>query len=442
MKKITLLLIVTTIILFIEKSFAQSTPIGGPILCGNVYTSTSEPKRYIINNEWDINVSSCGVFNVEFSVDPSPEGNYYYSEGDNKDYKVYITDTNGNQLASKNLNSKDWVSKSGGTNRDTRYDYRVNFDLSNYSGELKDLIVNVNHIKTNACVSYGTELVTFIFTRPSLSTFGTGDLCRITNNDPDNDGVTDNDNCPNTYNPDQADSDNDGIGDACDSIDNNLKPDLTSDKADIIINSECTSCQSQLSNLGSGRHIMSRFGGGGINMSILVRNIGNANASSSKINYYLSVDSNLNSGDYKFPTSTNVSSLGSNSGTAVGTTIFGSDVSSSLPYQNYTLIIKIDGDDQITESNEGNNIYKVPVTYRYQANKPGGGIKPPGPIEEGFKATSRPYIASIYNFYGELIGHIKVKNKIEEINSLKAMGLKGLFIIRTNNSSRKVHISD
>ena len=46
---------------------------------------------------------------------------------------------------------------------------------------------------------------------------GIGDVCDdIT--DSDNDGIPDDqDNCPTTYNPDQTDSDNDGIGDVCDS---------------------------------------------------------------------------------------------------------------------------------------------------------------------------------------------------------------------------------
>ncbi|WP_223032557.1 choice-of-anchor B family protein [Hanstruepera marina] len=53
---------------------------------------------------------------------------------------------------------------------------------------------------------------------------GIGDICDPTNDtDSDNDGVpNDVDNCPNTPNPDQLDSDNDGIGDACQN-----NPDLT-----------------------------------------------------------------------------------------------------------------------------------------------------------------------------------------------------------------------
>jgi hypothetical protein len=46
---------------------------------------------------------------------------------------------------------------------------------------------------------------------------GTGDACEATGPDADNDGVPDSaDNCPNTPNTDQADGDGDNVGDACD----------------------------------------------------------------------------------------------------------------------------------------------------------------------------------------------------------------------------------
>ncbi len=52
---------------------------------------------------------------------------------------------------------------------------------------------------------------------------GIGDACDDTNNnDIDGDGINNNqDNCPTVSNPNQADSDNDGIGDACDDTDDN-----------------------------------------------------------------------------------------------------------------------------------------------------------------------------------------------------------------------------
>lgn len=258
------------------------------------------------------------------------------------------------------------------------------------------------------------------------------------NSDSDSDGINDDvDNCPSTPNPDQAHSDNDGIGDACDPVDdNNTKPDLTSKKQDIFVYSACNSCPSQLGSLGSSRHILNRIGSMTIDM--YVQNLGNASASGFKVNYYLSVDSNLG-GDFQFPNSYNISGLSQNSEKFTSITLSGFDVLSNLPFQNYTLIIKIDGDNQVTESKENNNIFKIPVKYQYSSNREG----PIKPIEEdGFKTSNLPYDVSIYNFYGELVLQTKAKNKSDEIDMIKNSGLKGLYIIKTNNNkSRKVLIS-
>ncbi len=53
----------------------------------------------------------------------------------------------------------------------------------------------------------------------------------------DNDGLIDDDNCPNNYNPNQEDSDNDGLGDVCDDCDDmtgDVNDDLIIDILDIV----------------------------------------------------------------------------------------------------------------------------------------------------------------------------------------------------------------
>jgi predicted acyl esterase len=63
---------------------------------------------------------------------------------------------------------------------------------------------------------------------------GVGDACDSTNDDSDGDGVSNtNDNCPSTSNPAQTDTDNDGIGDACDpSNDNDVDGDGVANASD------------------------------------------------------------------------------------------------------------------------------------------------------------------------------------------------------------------
>ncbi|MBN2817734.1 MAG: T9SS type A sorting domain-containing protein [Bacteroidales bacterium] len=73
-------------------------------------------------------------------------------------------------------------------------------------------------VLTEPILTDGTEITTFNFTK---GTDGWDPLPNlIATEDSDNDGVVDlTDNCIDTYNPDQADMDNDGIGDVCDDSD-------------------------------------------------------------------------------------------------------------------------------------------------------------------------------------------------------------------------------
>ena len=64
----------------------------------------------------------------------------------------------------------------------------------------------------------------------------------ILNGDDDNDGVrNEDDNCPTTFNPDQADSDNDGVGDACEPPTPTPEPQPTDLWGDVDCNGEVSS---------------------------------------------------------------------------------------------------------------------------------------------------------------------------------------------------------
>lgn len=199
---------------------------------------------------------------------------------------------------------------------------------------------------------------------------GIGDAC---DNDRDGDGIlNDNDNCPDNPNANQLDTNNNGIGDACETV-TPSKPDLTTANNQVFISSECSNCPSNLSQLGSGRHIISKDAGI-LNLSFLVGNITSGNSMNSVVKYYFSTNSVIDSADILITSGSSnnakqtlIPSLNGNSAFLADETIFGSDLE-GIPFGNYNLIVLLDADLNIDEENEGNNTFIIPIRFRQSAN--------------------------------------------------------------------------
>ncbi|RKF04078.1 thrombospondin type 3 repeat-containing protein [Tenacibaculum lutimaris] len=269
--------------------------------------------------------------------------------------------------------------------------------------------------------------------------------------DDDKDGIENsNDNCPNTSNANQNDIDNDGIGDACDSQDNrdsdgdgvqnwqdncpnqagpssnngcpignpDLKPSY------ITIYSECTSCSSNLDNLGSNRHIVSRNGGILSLQQIIIDNIGEANSSSTKINFYTSINGKtLDDSDYKLTLRNpiNIPSISKNGYTVTSTTIFGDEIKigedyNDVLYGNYYIIGEI---ENINESNVDNNTFVIPIYFREYMSK-----------------TSTQL--TIHDVNGNKINETTVNSKTQEVNIIKSLP-EGFYFIDKDGKKSKIY---
>ena len=310
-----------------------------------------------------------------------------------------------------------------------RYEFTANVDNSLQGNYIKATCERTTYI--------GTSLR---FPRGKFYSINYDWCIPYTVKDRDGDGVPDSsDNCPDKPNANQADSDDDGIGDVCDTTDN--KPDLTTNKNEVLITSECNTCSLQLSNLGTGRHLLS-FNNGIMNIEFVVNNIGNALSNPTKANYYLSTNGTIETEyDVKINVTTSISSIQAGNWKKFEQTIFGTDFG-YIPFQNWNLIIDLDGDESNTESNEDNNTIIIPVRYRNDAFS----IKPPIlPPLDYYKNTLNKtsdvthYDLYIYNFYGQLIGKFEIKNENNK-NELISKLPKGLYILNSVNGNSKIYV--
>jgi len=293
-------------------------------------------------------------------------------------------------------------------------------------------------------------------------------ICPI---DTDSDGVEDSqDNCPNNANANQADLDNDGLGDACDSQDNRDSdgdgvqnyqdtcptqagpssnngcpipvgnPDLTIEEVTIF--SQCSNCSPQLSTLGSRRHVIGAQSM--IIQEIRVKNIGNAPSVSTKISAYISNNSTL-SNDDALITDTNLNVININGLGFSSLGIFRTDTAiQNYANGNYFILLKVDDPNINTESNEINNLKSIPITLKSVFDTSGQipiGMMPID--EEIFQSATQSnlplYSIDIYNFQGQKVLTSKV-NTIEDENNASFTLPKGIYIIKGKNGDRKVYV--
>ncbi|MDO6674222.1 thrombospondin type 3 repeat-containing protein [Tenacibaculum sp. 1_MG-2023] len=271
--------------------------------------------------------------------------------------------------------------------------------------------------------------------------------------DNDGDGVLNSqDNCISISNSNQSDMDNDNIGDACDSQDNGDSdgdgvqnwqdncpnqagpssnngcpignPDLKID--DVYIISECPSstCSTSLNDLGSNRHIVSRNAGQLSLQQIIIDNIGEISSSSTKINFYTSINGKtLDDSDYKLTLRNPISvpSISKNGYTVASTTIFGDEIKTGKEYDdvlygNYYIIGEI---ENINESNVDNNTFVIPIYFKEYMSK---------------TLTQ----LTIYDVNGNKINETTVNNKTEETDVIKSLP-EGFYFIDKNGKKSKIY---
>lgn len=211
----------------------------------------------------------------------------------------------------------------------------------------------------------------------------------------------------------------------CPKDSNSGNPDL--EYIEALITSECNSCSSPLSNLNGNRHILSKYGGS-ININqIIIKNSGSVKSNTTKLKYYLSSNTTIEENiDHVLTTETAIPAINANSSKSVGQSIFGSDIGNSITFGYYYIIGKIDGENQITEENENNNTFIIPVRYRENFNSRSGGRL----IKD---------LLFVRNINGQLMNKKTIITNKEEEKQIITTLPKGLYFIEKNGKKSKLY---
>ncbi|MDP2540508.1 hypothetical protein CSC81_02980 [Tenacibaculum discolor] len=302
----------------------------------------------------------------------------------------------------------------------------INFNNKFPTGEYKltVFIMLSNHIPA---IQINSEGDPYAGLTNGVKRFTINDICTDCNNgifidtDSDGDGVYDNeDEC--RY--EAGSKSNNGCP----------KPDFKFEE--VFITSACGDCKPRLKDLGSKRHIVYRYG---LELNInemLVLNSGGKSTKPTEIKYYYSLNNSLGVSDIPFAISTSVSTINSNTIRKVSQIIDGNDFKTEgMPYGNVYIIGKIDPDNKIEEVDESNNTFVIPITFKESPTS-----SKISSVNYNLKESSieKPYKLDVYDINGNYKKSFLIENKSNENNIIKEAGLRGIHILKTTRTTKKV----
>lgn len=267
--------------------------------------------------------------------------------------------------------------------------------------------------------------------------------------------------CPIT----STDNDEDGIlnaDDSCPNVFGNISNFGCPGKPDYVLNddSEIAAPAWGTYDLNYAKHsnnpiFLSRFDGGFIDIyKILIDNIGDGDAQLApiKISFYISEDTSISNNDFKFSTTASLTEQISSGGTttysfAPSAKLYGSTVGNNLTYGWYNLIIVIDEDNDLqnSESDTSNNTYTIPLEYIsswtiYSKNSPKKNIQPNNTYSKNdltINPKEHTFQMNIYDLYGRLIKTSNINSNIQKNEIIKSLQ-SGLYIIKTPFETKKI----
>ncbi|MEM1337718.1 MAG: CARDB domain-containing protein [Bacteroidota bacterium] len=225
-------------------------------------------------------------------------------------------------------------------------------------------------------------------------------------------------------------------------------PDLEIDTFNTVVISDCTSCSSRLSQLGSDSHRLNTSSSPLRINSIRVQNTGDSDAPQSRLAYFVSADNQFDDDDIQIGQTRNVNSISEGGFRDIaGGSLIAADFPDNLKNnQPFFVLIVVDDNDLVDEGdNEDNNVAPIRLRISSSAGK-GPIITPIVPFAlradlNGFGLSPLDaYNIEVFDLSGQQVLSKTVTSPYEENSEVYQLN-SGIYIIKSEKGTRKVYVN-